>query len=361
LRRLRALLLFSISVAAVLTIAACGGDSGGDEDPQQVLDATFSNQESVSSGNLDISLTVDAEGGDDPGSLEASLSGPFQGGEDGTVPQFDLTAEAKVDSSAQDFSGSAGLISTGDKAFVNFQDTDYELPQEAFSQFATAFAQAQQQSDGQQQQNENLLSSIGIDPSNWLTDLSNDGTEDVDGTETIHISGQADVPKLVADLKKIIEQVPQAADQVTPDQLSQFDQVSNLIESADFDIYTGADDDVLRKLDASLQIDPPDTAGTPSSVDVGFSVAFSAVNEPQTISAPASSQPLSTLLQQFGVDPSQLGQLGSAVGGASSGGAASGGGAAAGGGSSVSQAYLECLGKAQGQDAIDQCAALLQQ
>lgn len=353
-QRLRALLFFSISVVAALTIAACGGDSGGDEDPQQVLDATFSNDESVSSGNLEISVNVDAEGGDDPGSFEASLSGPFQGGEDGGVPQFDLTAEAKVDSSAQEFSGSAGLTSTGDTAFVNFQGTDYELPQKVFNQFATAFAQAQEQTDASQQEDQNLLSSNGIDPSKWLTDLSNDGTEDVDGTETIHISGQADVRQLVADLKKIIKQVPQAAEQVTPDQLSQFDQVADRIESADFDIYTGADDDVLRKLDASVQIDPPDTAGAASSVEVDFSVAFSDVNEPQTIPAPADAQPLSSLLEQFGVDPSQLGQLGSA-------GAASGDGASAGGGSSASQAYLECLSEAQGQGAIDQCAALLQQ
>lgn len=350
--RFRALLLLPVSLVAALTIAACGGDSGGDEDPQQVLDATFSNDESVSSGNLEISVNVDAEGGDDPGSFEASLSGPFQGGEDGGVPQFDLTAEAKVDSSAQEFSGSADLTSTGDTAFVNFQGTDYELPQEVFNEFATAFAQAQEQTDASQQ--EDQLSSIGIDPSNWLTDLSNDGTEDVDGTETIHISGQADVRVLVADLKKIIAQVPQAAEQVTPDQLSQFDQVADRIESADFDIYTGADDDVLRKLDASVQIDPPDTEGAASSVEVGFSVSFSDVNEPQAISAPADAQPLSTLLEQFGVDTSQLGQLGSA-------GAASGDGASAGGSSSASQAYLECLGEAQGQGAIDQCAALLQQ
>lgn len=355
--RLRALLLLSLSLVAALVVAACGGDSGGGEDPQQVLDATFTNDQSVSSGNIDISVNVDAQGGDNAGNFEASLSGPFQGGENGSVPKFDLTAEAKLDSSAQNFSGDAGLISTGDKAYVNFQDTDYEVPAEAFSQFADSFSQAQQQTDAQQDNNKNFLATIGIDPSNWLTDLSNEGNEDVDGTETIHISGQADVPKLVADLKKVIEQVPQAADQVTPQQLSQFDQVGNLIKSADFDIYTGADDDILRKLDANIQVDPPDTSGTPSSVDVGFSVSFSAVNEPQTITAPTSAQPLSTLLQQFGVDPSQLGAIGAAAGGGSTGGSAVGGG----GGSAASQAYLECLGAAQGQAAIDQCAALLGQ
>lgn len=360
--RLRILALLSLALLAALAISACGGSSGGDEDPQQVLDATFNGDQTITSGNLDLSISVDAQGGSSAGTLEAGLSGPFQSSDNGGVPQFDLTADAKLDSSAQDFSGSAGLISTGDSAFVSFQDTDYEVPADIYSQFKASYDQAQQQSQAQQTQNQNFLSGLGVNPSNWLTDLSNEGNEDVDGTDTIHISGQADVPKLVADLKTIIEKVPQAAGQVSPAQLSQFDQLSGLVKSADFDIFTGADDDILRKLEANIEIDPPaGSSGAPDSLTIGFTVAFSDVNQPQTISAPTNAQPLSGLLQQFGVDPSQLGQLGSAIGSGSSAGSSASGGGTSGTGSAASQAYLECLGKAQGQAAIDQCAALLGQ
>ncbi len=312
LTRFRAMLVLALALAAALTIAACGGDSGGDEDPQEVLDATFNNEAQIDSGVFDVSFDLTAEGGDNEGTFQASLGGPFESGGDGAVPKFDITAEADLDSSTQDFSGSAGLVSSGDSAFVNFQDTDYEVPAELFQQFQSSFEQAQAQSE--QQGNEgNFLSSIGVNPSDWLTDLSNEGNEDVEGTDTIHISGQADVPKLVEDIRTIAERVPQAADQVTPAQLSQLDELTDIIKSAEFDIYTGADDDILRKLEANLEVDPPATSGAPESVTVGFSVTISELNEPQEIAAPTGAQPLGDLLQQFGVDPSQLGALGAAA------------------------------------------------
>lgn len=303
-RPLRLILTCSIALTVAISLAACGSDNSNDEDPQQVLDATFDNQESVDSGVLDISFSVHAEGGDDAGSLDASLGGPFQSG-DGGAPQFDLSVEADVDSSLQQFSADAGLVSTGEQAFVSFQDTDYEVPSQLFDQFEQGFLQA----EGQQGDQGNLLSSLGIDPSNWLTDLSNDGTEDVEGTETIHISGQADVPDLVADVKQIVENVPQAAARIDAGQLSQLDQLTGIVESADFDIYSGEDDDVLRKLEANLELNPPDAAGGAESISVNFTVTLSDLNESQTISAPANAQPLSTLLDQFGLDSGQLGEL----------------------------------------------------
>jgi hypothetical protein len=365
LHRIRALIVLSIAVLAAGVLAACGGGGSGDEDPQEVLDATFTNEEKVTSGVFDVSVDLSAEGGSDSGTFEASLGGPFQGG-DGGVPKFDVDAEVNLDSSSQDFSGNAGLTSTGDKAFVSFQDTDYEVPQEAFTQFAQTFTQLQDQSEQQSAGSTSLLSSIGINPTNWLTDLSNEGDEDVEGTETIHISGQADVPKLIEDIKTIAQKAPQAAgQQVTPAQVAQLDQLTGIIESADFDIFTGKDDNLLRKLEASLELNPPDSSGSADKVTVDFSVTLSDLNEPQTIAGPASAKPLTDLLSQFGVDPSQLGQLGSAVQGAAGGGggaaAPQAGGSPAGPSNDSTQAYLDCLATAKGAAAVQQCASLLQQ
>jgi hypothetical protein len=358
--RIRALILIALALALSLVVAACG-DDGGDsgEDPQQVLQDTFNNEQGIDSGSFDLSVKVNAEG-DQGGTFEASLGGPFQS-EEGRVPQVDLNAEIKLDSSAQDFSGSAGLISTGDSAFVRFQDTDYSVPQELFDQFASSYIQLQQQSKAQGDQGGNFLQSLGIDPTGWLTDLSNEGTEDVEGTETVHISGQADVPKLVEDIKTIAQNAPNVgAQKITPQQLGQLDQLTSVIKSADFDIFSGADDDILRKIDANVEISPPaGTGGGLESVTLEFSATISDVNEPQTISAPTEAQPLANLLQQFGIDPSQLG--GALRGGLGSGGALpqSGGSQAAPSGD-ASQAYLQCLQQAQGEAAISECAQLLQ-
>jgi hypothetical protein len=355
--RTRALILIAAALAVSLVAAACGDDDGGGgEDPQQVLEATFNNQQSIDSGSFDLNLKVEAEG-DQGGTFEGSLGGPFQS-QEGSFPQFDLTADIKLDSSAQDFSGSAGLTSTGEGAFVNFQDTDYQVPQELFDQFTTTYERLQQQS--QDQQGNDLLQSLGIDPTNWLTDLSNEGTEDVDGTETVHISGQADVPALVEDIKKIAQNAPNVGGQLPADQIEQLNQLTSIIKSAEFDIYSGESDDLLRRLDANLDLDPPPgTAGAPESVTFELSLTLSDVNEPQTISAPANAQPLANLLQQFGIDPSQLG--GALRGGLGAGGALpqSGGSQAAPSGD-ASQAYLQCLQQAQGSEALAQCAELLQ-
>ena len=160
----------------------------------------------------------------------------------------------------------------GAGAFVSFQDTDYEVPQELFDQFSTTYQQLQQQSQSQGDQG-NLLQSLGIDPTNWLTDLSNEGTEDVEGTETVHISGQADVPKLVEDIKKIAQNAPKLGQRVTPQQLGQLDQLTAIIKSAEFDIFSGASDNLLRKIDANLELTPPaGTAGAPDSVTLEVSL-----------------------------------------------------------------------------------------
>jgi hypothetical protein len=354
LNRFRTPIVLAIALVAVLAIPACGGDSGGDEDPQEVLDATFDNKETIDSGTFELSFDVTAEGGSDAGTLNASIGGPFQSGGGDQLPSFDVDGELDLDSESQDFSGSAGITSTGDSAFVNFQDTDYEIPADLFRQFKSSYEEAQAQSKGNE--DANLLA--GIDPSNWLTDLENEGDEDVEGTETIHISGQADTPKLVEDLRALVDRVPQAAEQVTPAQLDQLDQLNDLIESVEIDIYTGADDSILRRISADLSINPPDGEDSPDSIDFGFDLTFGELNEPQTIAAPSGAQPLGDLLQQFGLDASQLGGLGAASGGGSGGGGSSSGGGAS---SSASQAYLDCLANAQGADALEQCEALLTQ
>ena len=332
--RFRALPVFLLALVAALTIAACG-DSGGDEDPQEVLEATFSNDEEISSGVLDVSFDLTAEGGEDPGTAEVSLGGPFESGSGNDVPKFDITAEIDLQSDAQDFSGSVGVVSTGDSGFVNIQGTDYEVPAELFTEFTAIFEQLQTRA-----------SSLAGNPANWLTDLSNEGNEDVEGTDTIHISGEADVPELIDELKGLLESL----ERVTPDQLGQLDQLTDTVKSASLDVFTGADDDILRKLEGSIELDPPDTPGASEALSLDFSVTIAELNEPQEIAAPTGAQPLGDLLQQFNIDPSQLGA-------ATDGGS----GASAGGNDPASQAYLDCLAEAQGAEALDQCAALIGQ
>ena len=137
---------------------------------------------------------------------------------------------------------------------------------------------------------------------------------------------------------------------------SQLDQVKSAIKTAHFDLYSGKDDHILRRLTVNLSIVPPAGQGNGvSSVDVTLDVTLGKVNESQTINAPSGAKPLSALLSQLGVNGSSLGALG-ALGGVPGAGIAGAGtptsppsgapsGAAGGASAAQLQKYLKCVQK----------------
>jgi hypothetical protein len=345
----------ALAFVAALLIAACG-NGGNDEDPQQVLDQTFSNPTSIRSGTFDLDVRIETSSGESPGKFEVKIGGRFQSRGPDQFPLFDFDVSLKGEGGSQSFSGAGGLTSTGDRAFVNFQGTEYSVPQALYDQFVTSYAQLQSQNRSNQATG--LLQALGIDISNWLTDLKNEGTEDVEGTRTIHITGEANVPQLVEDLKKIARRAGNAAGGVNP---AEFDRLEDTIRSGEIDVNSGEEDKLLRRLQLDFELTPPEgTPGAPDSVDFFFQLNLANVNGPQSIEAPANSQPLQNLLDRYGID---LGRLGNALrGGLGSSGALpeSGGSTTVPSGTAV-QRYQQCLQQANGVSELQQCAALLGQ
>jgi len=360
--------LLALAVAALLVtgfvVAGCGGDSGGDEDPQQVLDETFNGKHTVNSGVIDVSLSGSAEG-EDGGNIEASISGPFQGNEDdeGELPQFDLTGSLSGEDSEDSIDVEGALILAEDAAYVSYQDETYEIPEAFVTALRQASEQAQKQAGKQQQEDaDGLLDQFGIEPENWLTNLANEGDEDVEGTNTIHIHGDADVPAILDDLESIAERTGEASP-LTQDEI---DQVEDAVEEASIDVYSGADDRILRKLDLNLALTAPeDSDSNVDSVDVSFSVTLAEVNEEQTIEAPSDAKSFGELEQQLGLPPGLLEQLlgGGPLGGGSldGGGSRDGGGSLDGGGTIEPQAgtgdaeYLDCISQATTAEELQAC------
>jgi hypothetical protein len=178
LKTIRALSVLVLALASALLVAACGG-GGNSEDPQQVLQQTFSNPTSIQSGTFDLDVRLETSGGDNPGSFEAKLGGKFASQGADKFPKFDIDASVKAEGGSQSLSGTGGLISTGDQAFVNFQGTNYSVPQQLYDEFTTTYAQLQGQNGSSK--STSLLKALNISPANWLTDLKNDGTADVEG------------------------------------------------------------------------------------------------------------------------------------------------------------------------------------
>jgi hypothetical protein len=354
--RTRLLAALAVALVSALALAACGG-GGNNEDPQQVLTDTFSNPSSIKSGNFDLDVKVETSGGDNPGSLEVKLGGRFQNRGPGQFPAFDFDVSYHGDSGSQSQSGSGGLTATADRAFVNIQGTDYVVPQQLYDEFTATYAQLQGQSGSSQ--GTGLLQRLGINLVRWLTDLKNEGTEEVEGQNTIHITGKANVPQIVDDLKRIAKN---AAGSVGNIDLSQLDQLKDTIQSGDVDVNSGESDKLLRRLELSFDLKPPPgTPGAPDSLTLDLELNLADVNKPQNIQAPANAQPLTaSALRALGIDPSQLG--GALRGGLGTSGALpESGGSTAAPGTSATQAYQQCLSQAAGVDALQQCAKLLSQ
>lgn len=377
--------LCALALVVPVLIAGCGGDDSSDVDPQTVLDETFDNDESVSSGDLSLSLGGSAEG-DQGGSFEASLSGPFQGDPDDptAIPQLDWTGSLTAEGAGQSVNFEGGITVTEDNAYVEYAGDAYELGAQTFGEFKKLAEQASAQqseteglsfSEAFTQGCEQSLQAQGgdtsvcqIDFGSWLTeDPTSEGTEDIEGTETEHISGSLNVEAMLQDLVELGTAVPEASAAGVPTE-EQVQQIADAVSEASFDVYSGVDDRVLRGLDFNLVIDPsaiPEaSAAGVDSIDANFSMRLAGVNEEQEISAPSDAQPIDELLGQFGVDPGSLGGLGGlgALGGAGAGlpggGGGGGGGGAAGGGANA-DAYLECIADAQGPDEINACASEL--
>lgn len=354
--RIRVSVALALALASALLIPACGG-GGNNEDPRNVLTETFGNPTSITSGNFDLDVKIETSGGDEPGSLEAKLGGSFQSPGPGQFPEFDFDLSYHGDSGSQTSSGSGGLTATGDGAFIKIQGTEYAVPQRLYDAFTSTYAQLQSQSGSGQQKG--LLQSLGINLVGWLTDLKNEGTEDVEGQKTIHISGKANVPQIVDDLKTIAKEAGTPVGKIN---IAQLDQLNSIVQSGDVDVNSGESDKLLRRLSVNFDLKPPPgTPGAPDSLTFDLELNLADVNNPRTIQAPANAQPLSAnVLRQFGIDPSQLrsalrGGLGT------SGVLPESGRSRAAPTPSAAQAYQQCLSQASGVTALQQCAKLLGQ
>jgi hypothetical protein len=354
-------------LAVPVIVAGCGGDddSSSGQDPQTILDETFSNDESISSGNLDLTLDVEAAG-EQGGSLEASLSGPFQGEPDDpqTIPELDWTATAKGSGGDFDLDFSGGLVVTADNAYVQYDGKAYEVGSETFKQIKeqleaqdgeadvpTSFTEGCKQA--LEQAGATDTSGCDIDLETWVTNLSDEGTAEVGGTTAVHVHGDLDVEKVLTDIGNLAASFPGVTSSgFDPSQLGAF---AGAVTNASMDVYSGEDDHLLRKLDLALTIDPSAIAGEGSvpidTIDIGFGLELTGVNEQQTISAPSDAEPISELLSDLGVSPGDLNIPG--LPGASGGAGGSGSGSGA-------DDYFDCIQQAGSDpDAINECASQL--
>ncbi len=386
--RFRALFVF-IAIAALATaLAACGSSSSSssDEKPEEVLKgATF---EGVESADLDLTAKIDVSG-DEGGSISVNANGPFQAGEKGKAPELDVAVEAGGSIAGKDINFEGGLVLLPNEAFIDYEGTDYEVDPTTYSFIESAMNQAQDENGGAEETTACQKAATGLEVSQFMDNLKNEGSEDVGGTDTTKVSGDLNVSKAIDQVETLAKNPACAAQLESTGEtlpLSELEEsrgeLEDAIQSAHAVVYVG-DDQIIRRITAELSLEPK---GSTEKVDLDFDLALNEVNEGQEISAPTDAKPLEGLFAKLGVNPLELleatqggnglgglleglggssGGLGSALGGIEG----SGGSAGSGGGgtgqaqapdSEAPQKYLECVQGANTSADLQKCVKQLQ-
>ncbi len=353
-------------VSATLLSACGGGDDSSGEDVNAVLQETFDGTgKAVESGKLDLSLKLDLEGAgeslEDP--IAIALSGPFENQGSGEVPRFDFSLN--LDGGGQQFQ--AGAISTGSAAFLRFSDQAYAVGDDVYKQFADGYVKASKE-EGKEREGGPSLQALGVDPRRWLQNPTEVGTEEVGGAETIHLTADVDVPRLLEDVNRLIKSAGNlGAGERVPDELTAAERAraAEALKTVKVDMWTGKDDKTLRRLVLALEIAVPENEQKAAGLaggKVDLEYAISDLNKPQKIEEPSNTRPIAELnsaLQALGLD---LGQGGGSGSGASEGGTSTTPEQGTSTTTSPSQAYLDCLEDA-GEDSakVSECSKLLTQ
>lgn len=362
--RFRILALFAVLTAMASVFAACGGssDSGNsDEDPQKVLENA--SLEGVKSGNLDLSLHVKSEG-KESGDVEVNLSGPFEAGAKGELPQLAMSAEANGSAMGEDLDFEGSLTLLTDRAFIDYKGSTYEIDPTSFG-YLKSFIERSTQQEGSESADITACQKAaeGIKFSQLAENLTNEGSADVDGTSTTKLSGDVDVSGGIDALIQLTED-PACSSQleaVGPLPLDELEEakgeLSEAVKNAHIELFVG-DDDIVRKVAVEMTVQPPEAGD--EKIELELEMTLSGVNEEQSFSAPSNAKPLEALFKDTGIEPLSLIEeaekgisgllegLGSGAGGSSS----SGGGAAR-------EEYKECLQRVETSAELQKCANLL--
>ena len=218
----------------------------------------------MTSGNLDLSLGVNAEG-DEGGNIDVKLSGPFQSGAKGDLPQLAMTASAKGTAKGEDVDFEGGLTLLTDRAYVNYEGTEYEVDPTTFGFVKSGFEQAQQQGGGAESNPADVSAcqeaATGLKVGDFVDNLSNEGSADVDGTDTTKISGDLNVGAAIDAIIKLTEN-PACSSQLEaagPLPIGELEEakgeLTSAVKKAHVEVYVG-DDNIIRKLAAELTIEP---------------------------------------------------------------------------------------------------------
>jgi hypothetical protein len=306
----RRLVVLTLLVALATGLVACGASddksSGADADATALLKDTFGANHPIRSGRVDANLDVDLKGlAKLTQPLSLHLSGPFQSNGGKTLPDFALD----LDLQGGEKPVTVGAVFAGGGGYLTIEGQAFDLGADLYKTFKTGYEKAKASSSAKSAgDSQASFSALGISPLRWLQDPKNVGTEDIAGTQTVHLASGVNVAKLLEDVSTLLGKAKgvtsaggAATGTAVPTSLTaqQRDLITKSIKSAKVDVWTGAKDHTLRKVAVNVQVDVPAElraqAGNLQTGHVIFQVTFAQLNQSQKIVKPADVRPISEL------------------------------------------------------------------
>ena len=335
----RLVLVLACVLACGALITACGGsEESGDAGAERTLEQTFgATAGKIERGRLSANINLAPEGllklG---GPIALRLDGPFSAPATGDLPRFALSFLATL--AGQQFDGR--LTSTGRKAFVTLDDRAYAVDDRFVRKLRRGLGKAAAKP-------QSGLKSLGIDPLSWIEKPESKGEETVRGVKTERVGGDVDAEKLLADVARLLDQAGGGDSLLTP---KLREQITDAVKSAKVDVWSGADDHILRQIAVVVNFAFEDGQSPIPGLDGGRLTLRAGLDDvngaPAKIVAPKNARPLSELTGEGGIG-ALLGGLGAGITGGIGPGA---------GGSKL----LACITKAGGESVeIVRCVANL--
>jgi hypothetical protein len=286
-----------LSVLLVAVLVGCGGgdsssgdkasaDKGGKANSAEVkklIRQTFGPNDKASSGNLSGVIDITVKGLErykDP--IQVSVVGPFTNA--GGQP------EAMLDVSLSLRGGILGgdMYLKDGKAFIGLGSTAYEVPASIAGPLRAPLSQTGNALDA-------VMGVFHINPDRWAKNPRIVGNEKIAGIDTIHGTAQINTKAVFLDLAALAKRLtalritditglPRAVDAQARAALNRS------VKTATGDVYTGADDKVLRRAKINLLLKPSakdrKILGGFTSIKVAGTLDVTDVGAPQKIKVP---------------------------------------------------------------------------
>lgn len=262
-----------IGLAALL--CGCGGGRSADE----VLNATASGMGKIRTADLSLRLVLEPTENAESGRVGFALRGPVDL-DAGALP----AARLDYTQIAGDKQGGATFVSTGEEAFVEVGGIAYRLDT----------AQSQSLREGAAAARENVR--LPVDT--WIREAEVEDGGRVGGVETDHVHATLDA---AAALRDIFSAMRSAGADAPALQGAAADDLRTAVDVATIDVWSGRDDDLLRRLRLRIgfRVQTPaalrDRLGELAGGRLAFDLDLARVNAPVRVQPPSHPRPASEL------------------------------------------------------------------